>query len=158
MIQNAIRLILSLWLLSAPALAAAQESAVYKLPPPRITCDAASGVLDQAGNVVAGSLRKRCDALWNRSLQDGGVGRWRYDDFMSQCAQSCGPPRPLSQASSVPQLNALGTQAAQAVVGSPATGIGVGNTLFLVAAASTGLTVGVASATSPGPNDQPASP
>ena len=155
MIQNAIRSTLSLWLLSAPLLVSAQEPAVYKLPPPRITCDAASGVLDQAGNVVPGSLRKRCDALWTHSVQDGGVGGWRYDDFISQCAQSCPAPKPLSQASSVPELNTLGTQAAQSTAGSAgfSTALLVGG--GIAAAVGIGLAV---SNSSPGPNDQPASP
>ena len=127
MSQNAIRAALSLLLLATSAVQAAPESAVYTLPPPRISCDVASGVLDQAGHVVEGSLHKRCDALWNHSLNDGGVGQWRYDDFMSQCAQSCPAPTPLSQAASVPQLNSLGAQAAQ----SAASGGGF-NTAYLV--------------------------
>jgi hypothetical protein len=154
MIQKAIRASLSLWLLSAPVLASAQEPTVYKLPPPRIACDAASGLRDQSGNVVPGSLRKRCDVLWNRSLQDGGVGGWRYDDFMSQCAQSCPAPAPLSQASSVPQLNTLGTQAAQS-----ASGGGLNTALLVGGGVALAVGIGLAASNgSPGPNDQPASP
>ena len=149
MTQNAIRMSLSLWLLGAPALAWAQQPAVYKLPPPRIACDASSGVLDQNGHVVIGSVRKQCDALWNRSLKEGGVGAWRYDDFMSQCAQSCAAPLPLSQASSVPQLNTLGAQAAGA-------GGGSGATFFV--AGGVAAVIGAGIALSSGTDDEPASP
>jgi hypothetical protein len=155
MSHKAFRAILGLSLLAAPAVTGAEEASVYRLPPPRIACDAASGVLDQAGHVIEGSVRKRCDALWSQSTKVGGVGGWRYDDFMSQCSQSCPAPRPLSEASSVPQLNTLGSAAAQSASG----GTGLGNTLFVVSGLANALGVGLAaSASTPGPDDQPASP
>ncbi len=147
--KNAIRAVLSLMLLSAPAVQA-QDAAVYKLPPPRITCDAASGVLDPSGHVVEGSLHKRCEALWTRSVQDGGVGQWRHDDFMGQCAQSCAAPIPLSQASSVPELNALGTQAAAGANG----GGGYTTALYVGGGIAAAIGIGLAVSSS----DKPASP
>jgi hypothetical protein len=157
--RKAIRAVLGLWLLSAPALVAAQEPALYTLPPPRVTCDAASGLVDQAGNVLPGPLRRRCDAVWSHSVQNGGVGSWRYEDFISQCAQSCAAPRPLSQASNVTQLNTLGTQAAQSAAGG-ASGAGAGSgysTALLVGGGIAGA-IGIGVALSSGSKDKPASP
>jgi hypothetical protein len=154
MTRNAIRAALSVWLLSAPAFVAAQEPAVYPLPPPRVACDAGTGVVDKAGNVQAGPLRKRCDALWSQSLQNGGVGRWRYDDFISQCAQSCAAPVPLSQVSNVTQLDTLGTQAAGSLTG----GGGTNYTTGLIVAGGVAAAIGLGVGLSGGSNDQPASP
>jgi hypothetical protein len=154
MTRNAIRAALTVWLLSAPAFVAAQEPAVYTLPPPRVACDAGTGVVDQSGNVMPGGLRKRCDALWSQSLQNGGVGRWRYEDFISQCAQSCAAPVPLSQISNVRQLDTLGTQAAEAAGG----GGGGGSSTALYVGGGIALAIGIGVAVSSGSNDKPASP
>jgi hypothetical protein len=149
MTHNAIRAALSVWLLSAPAFVAAQEPAVYTLPPPRVACDAGTGVVDQSGNVIPGGLRKQCDALWSQSLRNGGVGRWRYEDFISQCARSCAAPQPLSQVSTVRQLDMLGTQAV---------GGGGGSNTALYAGGGIALAIGIGIAVSQGSSDKPASP
>ncbi len=144
------RIALSLLLLAGPVVHAAEEPAIYNLPAPRITCDAASGVLDVSGHIIEGSVRKRCDVLWSRSLNDGGVGPWKYGDFISQCSQSCAAPKPVSQASSVTQLYTLGTAAAQSAAG----GSGISTALLVGGGIAGAIGIGVLASN----KDKPASP
>jgi len=182
MAKNTIRIAMSLWLLTAPAMATPQEASLYFMGSAAPSHCPTSSPTESLGN-FEGRVRLSCDMDFKSAFRLNITAARSHANFISSCSKACPPRLPQSPSEQVPQLTDLGAEATAAPssaassasaeagaasapaatsVAAAAAPAGVSSALGGLAASSlligTAISTAATDAGQPGPTDPPASP